>query len=302
MASGVLDKATAAAQAAVDLGRERAMTPTRLPTRHWADMTWTDFSAAAMADVIAVLPVAATEQHGPHLPLGTDAYIMEGYLRRVIERLPPDLPALFLPTQWIGASVEHADFPGTLTLSASTLLAAWSELAGCVHRAGCRKLVIVNSHGGNGPLLDILAHELRAKLGMLVVKAAWQRFGYPDDLFTEGERQHGIHAGEIETALMLRFAPDLVRTAAAQAFVPDSLAFEQDFTWLRAARPAGFGWMAQDLGPQGAMGDASAADAARGDAAADYGATAFVELLGDVAAFDLARLRAGPAPSEGAEV
>jgi creatinine amidohydrolase len=270
------------------------MMANRLPTRLWAEMTWTDFAGADMAEVIAVLPVAATEQHGPHLPLGTDGYIMDGYLRRVMERLPPDLPALFLPTQWVGASVEHADFPGTLTLSAATLLANWTELANCVHRAGCRKLVIVNSHGGNGPILDILAHELRADLGLLVVKAAWQRFGYPDDLFSEGERLHGIHAGEIETSLMLGFAPELVRGAATDNFVPDSVAFEQDFTWLRVTRPAGFGWMAQDLEPRGAMGDARAADVTKGDAAADYGATAFVELLGDVAAFDLSRLRDTP--------
>ena len=275
------------------------MTQARLPTRYWADMTWTDFSAADMAAVVAVLPVAATEQHGPHLPLGTDAYIMEGYLRGVVARLPPDLPVLVLPTQWIGASVEHSDFPGTLSLSSATLLAAWTELAGCVHRAGCRKLVIVNSHGGNGPILDILAHELRATLGLLVVKAAWQRFGYPDDLYSDGERQHGIHAGEIETSLMLRFRPDLVRMDAADDFVPASLAFEHDFTWLRAARPAGFGWMAQDLGARGAMGDARAADAGKGEAAADYGATAFLELLGDVVAFDLARLRAAPQAGEG---
>jgi creatinine amidohydrolase len=261
-----------------------------LPSRLWIELTAADIEATAMAEVIAVLPVAAIEQHGPHLPLGTDSYIMEGYLDRVRARLPRDLPAVFLPMQAIGCSVEHRDFAGTLSLSARVALAAWTELGEAVARAGCRKLVVVNSHGGNSGLIDSLAHELRSALGLFVVMASWQRFGYPDGLFTEAERLHGIHGGAIETSLMLTFRPDLVRGDKIRDFVPTSLAMERDFTWLRAGRPTGFGWMAQDLSPAGAVGDASAATAAKGEACADYGATAFVELLRDVEAFDLAKL------------
>jgi creatinine amidohydrolase len=262
-----------------------------MPTsRLWIELTAADLEATAMAEVIAILPLAAIEQHGPHLPLGTDGYIMEGYLDRVLARLPRDLPAVLLPIQQIGCSVEHRDFAGTLSLSARAALAAWSELGEAVARAGCRKLVIVNSHGGNSGLIDILAHELRATLGLFVVMASWQRFGYPDGLFSEAERVHGIHGGAIETSLMLTFRPDLVRRDKARDFVPASIAMERDFTWLRAGRPTGFGWMAQDLSPAGATGDASSATAAKGEACADYGATAFVELLRDVEAFDLAQL------------
>ena len=169
-----------------------------------------------------------------------------------------------------------------------------------MHRAGCRKLVLLNSHGGTrAAARHSGARAARAELGLLVVKAAWSRFGYPDDLFSERERVHGIHAGAIETALMQAFAPDLVRPEALATFEPASLALEREFTWLRAGRPAGFGWMAQDLGPRGAMGDAAAATPEAGEAAADYGATAFLELLGDVAAFDLARLAPAPAPEGG---
>jgi len=265
-----------------------------LPTRYWAEMTWTDFEAADMAEVIAVLPVAATEQHGPHLPLGVDTFIMEGYLERVAARLPEDLPVLFLPVQTIGVSIEHHDFPGTLSLSAATLIATWVELGACVARTGCRKIVLANAHGGNVPILDVVAHELRAKYAMFAVMATWHRFGYPDGLFSEAEKLHGIHAGDIETSLMLSFRPELVRPEALADFPSESTAFEAEFTWLRTGRPTGFGWMSQDLSPTGAMGDARAATEAKGEASADYGATAFIELLQDVADFDLKRLADGP--------
>lgn len=265
-----------------------------LPSRLWSELTTADLAAADMASVIAVLPVAATEQHGPHLPLGTDAFIMRGYLDAVMPRLPAELPVVMLPVQTIGCSVEHSDFPGTLSFSARHALDVWGGLVAQVAAAGCRKLVLVNSHGGNSSVLDILAHEMRAELGLLVVLASWQRFGYPYGLFPEDERRHGIHGGAIETALMLAFRPDLVRREALADFVPASVAMERDHTWLRASgRPTGFGWMAQDLHEAGAMGDATQATAEAGGACAVHGAEAFVELLRDVAAFDLGALRAG---------
>jgi creatinine amidohydrolase len=261
-----------------------------LPTKYWTEMRTSDFRAARMAEVIAVLPVAAIEQHGPHLPVGVDVAIQQGYLDRVADRLPADLPVLFLPIQAVGVSTEHGDFPGTLSLSPETALAAWREIGASVAKTGCRKLVIVNSHGGNSALVDILAQDLRARFEMLAVRAAWSRFGAPDGLFSAHERAHGIHGGDIETSLMLAFAPDLVDMRRAGKFTPATVGFEKEFTWLRSDRPLGFGWMAQDLSDSGAMGDASAATAAKGEALADYGATAFIELLRDVEAFDLARL------------
>lgn len=261
-----------------------------LPTKYWVEMRTEDFRAARMSDVIAVLPVAAVEQHGPHLPVGVDLAIMQGYLDRVLDRLPDDLPALVLPIQSVGVSTEHGDFPGTLSLSPETALAAWREIGASVARAGCRKIVIVNSHGGNSALVDILAQDLRARFQMLAVRAAWSRFGHPDGLFPAQERTHGIHGGDIETSLMLAFAPDLVAMSRAANFAPATIGFETEFTWLRSDRPIGFGWMAQDLSDSGAMGDAAVATALKGEALADYGATAFIELLRDVEAFDLARL------------
>jgi creatinine amidohydrolase len=247
-----------------------------------------------MAGVIAVLPLAAVEQHGAHLPLGTDAFIMEGYLARVMERLPAELPVLVLPVQAVGASREHAAFPGTLSLTDLAALGAWIALGESVARVGCRKLVLVNAHGGNSALIERIALDLRVRLKMLAVTASWARFGYPDGLFSAEEISHGIHGGEVETSLMLAFRPDLVRMGEAKNFAPASLDFERDFAWLRASRPAGFGWMAQDLSASGVAGNAAAASAEKGEAAADYGATAFIELLQDVETFDLARLDDGP--------
>jgi creatinine amidohydrolase len=265
-----------------------------LPTRFWAEMSWKDFQSAEIEDAIAVLPVAAVEQHGPHLPVGVDLFLMQGYIERVVARLPEDLPVLFLPVQAVGASIEHADFPGTLAVSATSLLHVLTELGESVERAGCRKLVLLNSHGGNVPLLDLIAHDLRARLDMFVVKATWHRFGYPDGLFSAQEQTHGVHAGDIETSLMLSFRPELVRRDALDNFASQSIDIEADFTWLRTGRPTGFGWMAQDLSASGATGNATAASAEKGEASADYGATAFIELLQDVEAFDLARLREPP--------
>ncbi|MFK8249920.1 creatininase family protein [Ancylobacter terrae] len=270
------------------------MPAARPPKRFWTELTWTDFANADTSEWIAVLPVAAVEQHGPHLPVGVDAMIAEGYLGEVHRLLPEESPAVFLPLQAIGKSNEHDDFPGTLSLSAETVIRAWAEIGESVHRAGVRKLVIVNSHGGNVPILDIVARDLRARLGMLAVTVSWHRFGYPEGLFTPRERVHGIHAGGVETALMMAFRPDTVREDAIADFAPATLGMEQEFTYLRAGSPAGFGWMSQDISASGAMGDATEASPDKGAACAAFGARAFVELLADVARFDLDRLPAGP--------
>jgi creatinine amidohydrolase len=265
-----------------------------LPKREWAEMTWADFTAADTSRWIAVLPLAAIEQHGPHLPLGVDSFIAEAYLARVRALIPAELPVTFLPVQKIGQSDEHVAFPGTLTFSAATVIRAWSEIGESVARAGVKKLVLVTSHGGNVAAMDIVARDLRVRLGMLVVTVGWHRFGYPDGVFGAEERRHGIHGGDIETSLMLAGKGDVVRMDKAEQAVPLSVTMEQEFKWLGAFRPAGFGWMTQDLHPSGGVGDASGATAAKGDAALAQGAKGFVELLREVDRFDLARLANGP--------
>ena len=256
----------------------------------WLSLTTEEFSRAR----IAVLPVAAVEQHGPHLPVGVDTYIADAYLKRVRALLLENSPAVFLPVQQVGASDEHRAFRGTLTLSPETALATFTEIGESVFRAGIKKLVIINSHGGNIALIDLAARQLRVHHGMLAVHTSWGRFGYPDGLFSEAERTHGIHGGDIETSIMLAAYPDLVRREKIANFMPATYAMERDYAHLRADFPAGFGWMTQDLNPSGAVGDASLATAEKGATALDHGARAFVALLDDVERFDLARLTAGP--------
>jgi len=260
------------------------------PRRHWHDMTTQDFSSPSCASWIAVLPIAAIEQHGPHLPLVTDTAIAKGQIRRVLELLPDSLPATFLPVQTIGKSDEHISSPGTLTLSWETVTKCWMEIGESVARAGVRKLVLINSHGGNVPIMDIVARELRVKHGMFVTATNWLRFGQPEGLFPEAEFTYGIHGGDIETSLMLHLHPDLVRMEKAQDFTSEQQSYLTEFKHLRGHGKAQYGWKAQDLNPQGALGNARAASAEKGRQALDHAARGFVELLQDVEAFDLARL------------
>jgi creatinine amidohydrolase len=208
--------------------------------------------------------------------------------------LPDHLPAVFLPLQVIGQSDEHLAYPGTLTLGAETLLRTLAETGVSVHRAGIRKLVIITSHGGNWQAVELAARDLRVRLGMFAVSTSWHRLGYPAGLFADDERIHGIHAGEIETALMLAARPDLVRREKASDFTSEARSMAEEFRYLQLARPAGFGWMTQDLNPTGAVGNAVAATAEKGEAALAHGARAFIELLQDIARFDIARLADGP--------
>jgi creatinine amidohydrolase len=265
-----------------------------LPKRDWMEMTGEDFAQGEPSRWIAVLPLAATEQHGPHLPLGTDTMIAEAYLAKVRAALPPDLPVIFLPIQTIGASEEHRAFSGTLTLSPETLLRLIEEIAENVHRAGVRKLVLVNSHGGNVEAMALAARSLRARLQMLAVFTSWHQFGYPDGIFSQDEIAHGIHGGEIETSIMLAAHPELVQQGKAKNFHSAAERMEREFKHLHLALPAGFGWMTQDLNVSGAVGNAAGATAAKGEAALAHGARAFVELLSEVHRFDLARLADGP--------
>ena len=265
-----------------------------LPKRQWMEMTWTDLAETDTGRWIAVLPVAAVEQHGAHLPLGVDSYIAQAYLSRVHEILPDDLPVTFLPVQKLGQSDEHIAYPGTLSLSAQTVIRTYTEIGESLNRVGVRKLVIVTSHGGNVSAMDLVARDLRLRHRMLVVTAAWHRFGYPPGTFDRAEQRHGIHAGDIETSLMLAGRGDTVRMDRAANAVAATVGMADDFKWLSAFRPVGFGWMTQDLHGSGALGDATLATAAKGEAALRHGARGFVELLGDVDRFDLTRLADGP--------
>lgn len=261
-----------------------------LPRPFWQDMTTVDFQVQGREDWIAVLPVAAIEQHGPHLPLATDTIIAEGQITRVLELIPDNLPVTFLPLQTIGKSDEHLNFPGTLTLGWETVTRSWIEIGECVARAGLRKLVLINSHGGNVPVLDIVARELRTRHGMFATATNWLRFGQPDGLYRPEEFTYGIHGGDIETSLMLHLRPDLVRMDQAADFPSEQQRYLEEFKHLRGHGKAQYGWMSEDLNPSGALGNAALATAEKGKASLDHAARGFIELLQDIHAFDLTRL------------
>lgn len=265
-----------------------------LPSRHWRDLPWTAFADLPPATV-ALLPVAAIEQHGPHLPVSVDTTINEGLVARALDLLPAELPLLVLPTQAIGCSVEHIRFPGTLTASPETLIALWTEIGESVARAGIRRLVLFNSHGGQPQLLDIVARRLRARCAMFAVACTWFGLGLPDGIVDAGEARHGIHAGQVETALMRHLAPHRVDMAQARHFESAWIAASPRFAVLAPEGATGFGWETQDLHPSGALGDATRATAADGARILDHVAARLATLLEEVHRFDLdAWLRDAP--------
>ncbi len=262
------------------------------PRKRWSDMTTKDFETAIDPErAVAILPVAAIEQHGPHLPVSVDSTICDGVVDQIIARAPDDLPILVLPIMPVGKSNEHLAFPGTLSLSADTLIRLWTEIGECVASAGVRKLVLLNSHGGQVQAMDIVARDLRVRRKMFVVAASLWGAGMPAGLFSEAEEKHGIHGGGVETSVMLHLRPDLVRQSERANFAPASIALEQTYKYLRfEGAGVGFGWQTQDLHPSGAAGDALDADAARGAVIVDYMATHLIGLLREVSEYPLSAL------------
>src|SRR5690606_27443145 len=192
--------------------------------------------------MIVVLPLGAHEQHGPHLPFETDTIIAEGIAQRISEALPSDLNVNFLPAQPIGYSIEHMDVDGTRSLAFSEAINQWIGIGENLHAGGIRKLVMLNAHGGNSPLMTIVATELRARLDMLAVATSWTRFGLPEGLISDEAKKLDIHGGFIETSVMLALRPDLVDMSKARNFTNAQSALAEEFKHLRAYGPHAFGW------------------------------------------------------------
>jgi len=243
----------------------------------WAEYRHNEFATMDPARTIAILPTAAIEQHGPHLPVGVDTYINEGMLAELRRTCPDDLAPLILPVQAVGKSNEHLHADGTLTLSAQTALAAWTEIGLSVARAGLRKIVIVNSHGGNLDLISILSRELRVQAGMQAVKCQWGNFGRPEGMYSEQENRFGIHGGDLETSLMLHFRPDLVDMTQAQDFRSTA-----ETAPISPIGPVSLGWVSKDLNPAGTVGEAHLATPEKGAATCRLQVAGFIEMLRDL--------------------
>ena len=256
----------------------------------WADLKSSDFAHLDPETTVVVLPLGAVEQHGPHLPLGVDSFINEAIVHGLKGELPAELTAIVMPTCWVGRSEEHRQFAGSLSFSASTLRAMWFELGQSVARCGLRKMIMFNSHGGQIQVMQIVARELRVRHAMFVVSVSWPQLGLPDQLIDPLESRHGIHAGEVETSMMLQLKPELVDMDKAGDFRPLSLTQKDRFPILHSLGPAGFGWMAQDLHASGACGNALVATADKGKRLLEHGSRRFGQLIHEVAGFPLSTI------------
>jgi creatinine amidohydrolase len=259
------------------------------------EVRWTDNDAALApaerADWIAVLPLGAHEGHGPHLPLETDTLIAEGIVTRLIAALPACLPVTFLPAEPISYSPEHLDVAGTRSLTYAQAIERWLAIASDLSALGIRKLVLLNAHGGNSPLMTIVTTEARVRLNMLAVATSWTRFGQPEGWIAPDRKALDIHGGDIETSVMLALRPDRVDMAKAEDFRSRQSEYASRFRHLRAYGPHAFGWKMSDLNSKGVAGDAGAATAEKGERLLAHSVQGLTELLADIAAFDASELR-----------
>lgn len=260
------------------------------PSLYWDDHSTADFATRDFSRTVVILPIGATEQHGPHLPVSVDATINEAILRRTVERLGPNADVLILPALRVGKSDEHLAFPGTLAISGETLRQVWLDLARSVARAGVRRLILFNSHGGQMALMDIACRDIRIELGLLAVGCSWFRVTPVDDLFSEAEIEHGIHGGDIETSVMLAARPERVDMARAEDFVPLTVEISASGSPLTAEGRVGFGWQAQDLHPSGVAGNAANATAEKGEVVIERAAAGLIALIAAARDFDLSKL------------
>lgn len=262
-------------------------------SRYWMELSTREI-ATLPPGTIAILPTGAVEQHGPHLPVGTDAYINRGIIARMLELVPPDLDVVILPEQTIGTSHEHLAFPGTISHTPSAIMNIWTTALESALRAGIGKVLLFNSHGGQVKQLQPTALLLRQRLSALAFYASWFDAGYPEGMFTEPEMAFGIHGGDIETSMMLHLFPHLVAHEHITNFPSAAVGLETEFSRLQtdpgAGRMGGFGWMMHDLQPFGAAGDARLATTEKGKALVDRAALALTELLGEIARFDPTRI------------
>ncbi|SFF18227.1 creatinine amidohydrolase [Paenibacillus catalpae] len=251
-------------------------------------LTTKEIAAMNKEDVLLVLPIGAVEQHGPHMPVFTDTLIGEAMLAAAFEHLPEDAPIWLLPSVSYGKSTEHAAHPGTITLSAKTLMAVLEDISSSLARSGFHKLLLFNTHGGNADLLGMMAREIRIATGLEVYRLDPGAVGYSDSFTDEEEKACGIHAGDVETSLVMAMCPGWVNAELAPREMPrfpDSRSF--------SFRSRSFAWVMDDISGSGVAGDATKATADRGEAMLTIAGPLLAEALMHVATFDMDSLKNG---------
>lgn len=247
--------------------------------RQFAYLNWKQVDALPRDRALLILPTAAIEQHGPHLPLATDTLINNELLGRALDLLPADAPVYALPPVCYGKSNEHLGFPGTLSVSSSTFIAVVRDLGSSLAGAGFRRVAIFNTHGGNSSLVDVMARDLRAEFGL----RTFTIFGSAGATF-EGlslqERTYGFHAGEVETAFLLAATPELVDTSA---YTANYIASVEDKPLLAPENgAANFAWLTRDIAASGVMGDPRPATAENGELWLIAAAKRIAAVLGEI--------------------
>jgi creatinine amidohydrolase len=255
---------------------------------YWVDRPSTAFCELDGERTIAVLPLGASEQHGPHLPLSTDRDLVDAVVRRSLPLLNGPFSVLVLPTLAICKSNEHRAFPGTLTLSAETLLRVLLEIADGVARTGIRRLVMFNGHGGNVALMEVAARDMRERYGLLTASCSWYQLCGAEHELEPREQAHGIHAGQNETSAMLAVHPELVQMAKARDFRSATEEWTERYRLIGlGSRPGRPGWLMGDLNPDGAAGNAAAATPELGERLLANAAVGFVAFLHEFAEFTM---------------
>ena len=256
--------------------------------RYWADCISSDLAELDAQRAVAVLPLGATEQHGPHLPLSVDTDLVNAMVAAALAHLDPADQVLVLPTQSVGLSSEHMAYDGTLSFSPTSVIEQWCALGESVARVGVKKLLLFNAHGGNVGLMDVVARELRGHCGLTVFSSNWHQLPLGEALnaFDAHEQRFGVHGGDMETSLMLAIAPHKVRMEEAQHFASASEQRAQNFALLGDSKSAKLGWHMQDYNLQGAAGNAAAATTAKGQALLDAVGLQLATLLQEMQRFE----------------
>ncbi|MEM9732779.1 MAG: creatininase family protein [Pseudomonadota bacterium] len=248
---------------------------------------WVEKVEPANPETLFILPLGATEQHGPHLPLETDSIIARGICDRLLPMLPKEADIRILPVEQIGYSLEHMDHEGSQTLTFDEAVNRWVGIGESIAQAGGRKLLMMNAHGGNSPLMTIVAQELRVRHNLLAVATSWTRCIKGTRIVSPAEEAFGIHGGEIETAVMLSLAPQKVDMKRAMDFPNLQEALALDYKHLRAYGPHAFGWKAADLNRFGVTGRAGVATRETGEALLSQATAGLTELVAEIMDFNL---------------
>lgn len=252
--------------------------------RHLAHLTWQQVAALDKDPGVVILPIGAVEQHGHHLPLITDTLIASRTLEQAFNYLADDVPAWALPTMPFGKSNEHQGYPGTVMLSAASLMGVVRDVALSMQAAGFKRLLLLNAHGGNKALLEMQARDLRAELGLLCFVASPSPLSAEEyATLPEAEQRWGIHAGTVETALVMAMLPSCVHREGAKAHYPDFPSETLNLT----SQPQ-VAWLSRDWSPIGHFGDPQAATPEQGQRWLEQAGKTLAALIGEIASFEVA--------------